>query len=324
MEYPTLVTTFGDSVFARPGMRLGEYTTVHEVGHNWFQGILASNEAVEAWLDEGVNEWADSKVLDELYGPRTSGLDWMGWQAGAAALQRAIEGDDAQPAPITTAAFAFPDTSSYGVATYLTTARALQTIEGLVGSARMTAAMKAYATRYAFTHPTGRDLFETLQSELHEDLSWFIAPVFGQVGKHDVSIRSAECTPAHQDRGVFDNGATHKTYTEVERPDTAGFSCEVVVQNLGNVHVPIDIELRFADGTSERRRWDDRGAGAWERLVVQRSSRLVEVRLDPDGVITLDAPVAHARRLEGDGAAAMRAAARAASWAQTAMELIGP
>src|SRR6185436_7229248 len=104
----------GDSVFARPGLRLPEYVTVHEVGHNWFQGMLASNEPIEAWLDEGVNEWADAKVMTELYGPRTSLVDWMGWQAELGALRRAAASDPASlPSPIASAAYAFVDDRAY-------------------------------------------------------------------------------------------------------------------------------------------------------------------------------------------------------------------
>src|SRR6185295_6563508 len=124
MEYPTLVTTAGDSVFSRPGVRLPEMVTVHEVGHNWFQGMLASNEPIEAWLDEGVNEWADARVMNDLYGPRTSAIDWMGWQAEFAALRRAVASDpDSIPSPIATAAYAFVNFRAYAEATYTSTMR---------------------------------------------------------------------------------------------------------------------------------------------------------------------------------------------------------
>src|SRR5439155_10286351 len=110
MEYPTLVTTAGDSVFMRPGIRVPEYVTIHEVGHNWFQGMLASNEPEEAWLDEGVNEWADAHVMDEMYGAATGAVDWMGWTAETFALHDAISEDPADlPSPIASAAFAFVD-----------------------------------------------------------------------------------------------------------------------------------------------------------------------------------------------------------------------
>lgn len=325
MEYPTLVTTSGDTVFARPGLRLPEYVTVHEVGHNWFQGMLASNEAVEAWLDEGVNEWADGKVMDEMYGARTSGIDWMGWQAQVSALRRAVVDDPASvPSPIATAAYAFVDPDAYGEATYSTTARALATLEETVGPTKFAAAMKAYAQAWAFKHPTGRDLFEALSTSLEQDLTWFFSPVWQSVGGVKLGIRTATCRLAHPARGVFGTGGSRKTVTETEAPATGSYLCELVVTNTGTIHVPIDLELKFGDGSTQRLRWEDKGHGAWERFVIERSTPLVEVWLDPDNKLALDSPVSHHYRLEGDGGAALRASAWLASLTQTLMQIVGP
>jgi hypothetical protein len=325
MEYPTLVTTGGDTVFARPGVRLPELVTVHEVGHNWFQGILASNEATEAWLDEGVNEWADAKVMNELYGPSTSGVDWLGWQAEIAALRRAAASDPGSlPSPIATAAYAFVDNAAYGEATYTSTMRALRTLEMMVGPTKFAAAMKKYAQTFAFQHPTGRDLFQTLSTELAQDLTWFFGPVFHQVGSMKLGIRTAKCWLAHPPRGVFGDGKTKKTVTEADAPDTGSYVCEVVITNTGTIHAPVDVELKFEDGASQRVHWDDRGNGSWERFVVQRSSRLTEVRIDPDNKLWLDSPILHHYRIEGDGDASLRSAAWISSMAQTLMQVIGP
>jgi len=325
MEYPTLVTTAGDSVFARPGVRLPEYVTVHEVGHNWFQGLLASNEAEEAWLDEGVNEWADARVMAELYGQRTSMLDWGGWQAELGALRRAVDGGTGDsPSPIATAAYAFVDSTAYGEETYVATMRALQTLERAVGSQRFAAAMKTYAKTFAFHHPTGRDLFATLGSELGQDLTWFFGPVFHEVGGLALKLRHADCKPAHAPRGVFGDGSARKTVTELEAPDSGTWACEVVVQNTGPIHVPVDLELKFADGSSQRLRWDDRGTSTWERFAIERSSRIVEVWLDPENKIALDNPILHHYRLDGEGAAALRTGAWFGSFAQTLMQIVGP
>lgn len=325
MEYPTLVTTAGDSVFARPGMRLPEFVTVHEVGHNWFQGMLASNEFDEAWLDEGVNEWADGRAMAELYGPRSSAIEWAGWQAELAALERAVEsrpGDS--PSPIATAASAFVDSAAYGEATYIETSQALQTLEHLVGSQRFAAAMKAYARQFAFHHPSERDLFDTLNRELGQDFGWLLGPAFHGVGGLDLKLRHAGCRAAHAVRGVFGEGSARKTVTEAEAPATGTWSCEVVVQSTGPIHVPIDIELKFADGSSKHVRWDDRGTSTWERFTVERSSRLVEVWLDPEAKVALDDPTLHHYRLDGDGAAALRGGAWFGSFAQTLMQIVGP
>ena len=325
MEYPTLVTTEGDSVFMRPGIRIPEYVTVHEVGHNWFQGILASNEAEEAWLDEGVNEWADARVMAELYGQRSSAIDWAEWQAEVGALRRATDGGTGDsPSPIATPAYKFVDTPAYGESTYVATMRALQTLERTIGSQRFAAAMKTYAKTFAFRHPTEHDLFNTLSTELGQDLTWFSGPVFHEVGGMKLSLRQAQCKPAHGPRGVFGDGSAKKTVTELEAPDQTGWACEVVVQNTGRVHVPVDIELKFADGSSKRERWDDRGTGNWERFTIERSSRLVEVWLDPENKIALDNPTLHHYRIAGDSAAAWRAGAWFGSFAQTFMQIVGP
>lgn len=325
MEYATLVTTAGDSVFSRPGVRLPEMVTIHEVGHNWFQGMLASNEPVEAWLDEGVNDWAVAKAMAELYGPGASILDWMGWEAEMVALRRAIGEDPAAlPGPIASAAYAFVDSAAYAEQSYATTQRALRTLEQLVGPSRFAAAMKAYARAWAFRHPTGRDLFDTLSKELDQDLTWFFAPVFQQVGGLRLAVRTARCARAHPPRGVFGAGTAKKTVTSNEAADTGGYTCEVVITNAGLWHVPVDLELRFEDGSSQRERWDDRGGdGHWKRFTFDRSSRLTEVVLDPDGKIALDSPMTHHYRLDGDGSASLRAGAWFGSMAQTLMQVVG-
>lgn len=325
MEYPTFVTTGGDTVFARPGVRLPEMITIHEVGHNWFQGILASNEVLEAWLDEGVNDWADARVMTDLYGARTSGIDWMGWHAEITAVRRAVGAEPGSvPSPIATAAHAFADSAAYADATYLTASLALRTLEQHVGPKRFAAAMKTYAKTFAFRHPTGRDLFETLSKELGQDLSWFFGPVFHDVGGMTLAIRTAACRKQHAPRGVFDDKGAKKIVTEHEAPDTGTFVCEVVVTNTGTMHAPVDIALEFADGSTQRLRWDHRGNGHWERFVVERSSPLAGVWLDPDGKLALASPVEHHYRIEGDGAASLRAAAWFAWGAQTLMQVVGP
>jgi peptidase M1-like protein len=325
MEYPTLVTTEGDHALMRPGIRIPEYVTVHEVGHNWFQGMLASNEPQEAWLDEGVNEWADAHVMADLYDPHTSLVDWWGFQGDTASLRWALANDPSSfPSPVATAAYAFADESTWADQTYVTTMDALGTLEHEVGTAKFMAAMKAYARAFAFKHPTGRDLYASLEQSLGTDLGWFFEPVFQKVGGMHLAIRDASCVPYHKPRGVVGEGSAKKTIGESDAPETGSFECTVIVQNTGVIQVPVDIELKFADGTAQRVVWDDKGTGNWQRFDVERSSRLVEVRLDPDRKILLESPVAHAERLEGDGAASLRAAARVSWWTQSLMQLVGP
>ena len=139
-----------------------------------------------------------------------------------------------------------------------------------------------------------------------------------------LAVRSAHCRPMHGPRGVMGDGTPKKTVTETEAADTGAWQCDVIVDNTGVIHIPIDVELEFADGSTQRVPWEDRGQLAWERISVEHSTPLVGVKIDPDNKIALDVPVEHQYRLEGDGAASLRAGARMASWARVLMQLVGP
>jgi predicted enzyme related to lactoylglutathione lyase len=192
------------------------------------------------------------------------------------------------------------------------------------GTTKFMAAMKSYAKQWAFKHPTGRDMFASLEKDLGQNLDWYFSPVFEQVGGLRLKVRSAHCIPAHGARGVSGDGSTHKTLTDVDEPDTGAWQCDVIVQNTGVIHVPIEIELDFTDGSAQRVVWDDHGGAAWKRFDVEHSSKLAVVKLDPDNKIALDVPIQHQYRLDGDGGASLRAGARIASWAQSLMQLVGP
>lgn len=82
MEYPTLITgSPADPLWDRFPMRhfrALEFTLVHELGHQYFYGLLASDEQQEAFLDEGLNSHWDGRAMQALFGERAS----AGWVLG--------------------------------------------------------------------------------------------------------------------------------------------------------------------------------------------------------------------------------------------------
>jgi hypothetical protein len=82
MEDPTLFTC-GTQIGTRAEMHSPESVTVHEAGHQFWYGLVGNNEFEAAWLDEGLNSYADSEVLIRRYGERQaytwySGIAWPG------------------------------------------------------------------------------------------------------------------------------------------------------------------------------------------------------------------------------------------------------
>jgi hypothetical protein len=324
MEYPTLVTTAGDSVFLPPGVRMPEYVTVHEVGHNWFQGILASNEVDEAWMDEGINDYADSLVMDALHGEDANMIDWRGLRGSQPDLGAARSPASALPAPIATVSHQFPDFSSYGGATYSKTSRVLRTLENLVGRDEFRRAMRAYAQRYAFRHPDEDAFFETLERELGRELDWYVEPAFHQVGAVEFQVRDIRCRRDHDPRGVFGRGDERKTVTPDDAPDKDQWICELQVVNLGRVPAPADVRIEFSDGKVERKRWIPVPGRAWEKIRVEHSARVTRVTIDPERRVPLnDSMSARDVCTDPDSSASRRAAARMQFWTQSAMQVMG-
>ena len=68
MEYPQLVTV-GTRTASPVESQHPESVIVHEIGHQWFMNLLASNEVEEAWLDEGLTTYFTAHALDAAYGP---------------------------------------------------------------------------------------------------------------------------------------------------------------------------------------------------------------------------------------------------------------
>ena len=136
MEYPTLVTV-GTLDVTGTGLTLGagdhtlETVAMHEVGHQWWQSMVAFNEAEEPWLDEGFTDFSAAKVLDAVYGADRSLYDLPGFHLGYADMRR-LEYLALGQMPMYGTAWSF-DTITYGVAAYSKPVMALRTLENVVG-----------------------------------------------------------------------------------------------------------------------------------------------------------------------------------------------
>ena len=326
MEYPTLVTTAGDSVLAPDGARLPEFVTVHEVGHNWLQGILATNEVDEAWLDEGMNEYVDGLVMNALYGEEASFIDWGGLYAGFFAFQTAMDWPyEHIPDPTAQRSYEFSTFDNYGTATYGKTASVMRTLENVVGSQRFLAALRGFAEKHAFGHPREAELIAALEEGTGQELDWFLQPALHLPGSAaELRVQSIRCRVKGEPQGVFGRGGQRRL-VDSKPPEGAPHACEVTVENVGRVPVPVDVEIAFADGKRERRRWDDRGAGPrWKRFEVEHAEPITEVVIDPDGKVTLDdGGLKRGLRVTPTVAPAARASAQAQSWTQMAMQVFG-
>ncbi len=177
MEYPGLVTVESNP-FAPSFVRAVEYVTAHELAHQWFYGVIATNEHSEPALDEGLCEFATGLVFDELYGEpslaRAFGLGVSFW-----AMQGAFSNLERDTGPILRNATLFADFDSYANVVYRRTSALFDSVRR-EHPAALDRALARYAREQRFRHPTGRDLLRALRAEpeLARTVDAVIEPAF--------------------------------------------------------------------------------------------------------------------------------------------------
>ncbi len=171
MEYPMVTVVAGGS--SETSL---ETVIAHEVGHNWFYGILATNERDYAWMDEGLNSYYEKRYLEahgkrnispEAAPARSSGQAVFSLDENFVTLLQRI---GANIPPETSAeAFSF---FQYFAQVYRKPTRCLQWLEQYIGRTRLDSAMRHYYAQWQFRHPYPEDL-RTAWKEAGLEADWF-------------------------------------------------------------------------------------------------------------------------------------------------------
>ncbi|MCL2779267.1 MAG: M1 family metallopeptidase [Polyangiaceae bacterium] len=291
MEYPTLITTGDQGMPWTPrGVRTPELTVAHEFGHQYFYGLIASNEDKWPLLDEGLNSYAEAEALEAWKG-EGSAIDLFGLEVsdihGHAERARHFTHD----AKIAQPADAFTTGNAYGGLVYNRTAALLETLRRVWGNDVMQRAMGTYARAFRFKHPTPDDLVSTFRTTMgeHGDRAAEIlhAALFDK-GWVDFVITDISSYPAHGPWGIFDvNGKREVVAKRVnDGAPSHRSSGWVLVTRRGTLSFPVDIEFVADDGTRTRVPWDGKDESI--RVSYNGNSPLHAAIVDPDNRILLD------------------------------------
>jgi len=177
MEYPTI------TIIGKAGSpKALETVIVHEVGHNWFQGILGSNERVHPWMDEGINSFYEQRYIQEYYPDdmligkdkginRFLNVETFKSDEFLKVTYEAVAGyRKAQPLGKHSEAFT---NTNFGVIVYGKGAWAMQYLQGYLGKEVLDKAMQQYFNEYKFKHPQPEDLKRVLETTSGKNLDWF-------------------------------------------------------------------------------------------------------------------------------------------------------
>jgi len=333
MEYPTFFTA--DSTGQDQPGTLGrfalDFVTVHEFGHGYFQGILASNEFEEPALDEGINEYWDQRMMTARKQDLVLTTPWLkalgiGTRLTPFDMER-IGANLQDPADaLGENSWARLSSGSFGTV-YSRTATVMRQIEALVGTPAMERAMKLYYERWKFRHPSMADLREALaEGTGRRDIveAHFDAFIYGtgRVDDRVASIQTKELLPlpgyfSHAGKQVLVGGKAIDKAVEDRRKAWKAqhpkakewegafpYKSIVVVRRDGQA-VPQVLRVRFADGS--HRDMPVTTTSSWQRFEFVTRAKAVSAQLDPDDLIRTDASELNdSRTVEADGSAARR------------------
>ena len=275
MEYPTFIT--GDTFWwAFKGQYLfPEGVTEHEFGHQYWYGMVATNEFENAWLDEGINSYTEAKVLDDIFGRETSVLDALGAQLGEPGLQREQYLNRPDFDPLSRPSYTDMSFGSYGAISYGKTASMLLTLETVVGEKTLRDALHNYFIKYRFTHPTQEDFLRTVNETAQQDLGWYWQQAVFGTQMLDYEVSRAESTPVNWYDPKLD-----------EKKGETEYETQVILHRKGDFVFPVEAEIKFDNGELDRVHWD--GRDRWVRYVYTKKAQIVAVQIDPDYRVTMD------------------------------------
>ena len=349
MEYPTFFTAEGYAKVT-PGTVTQyaiDFVTIHEFGHGYFYGLLASNEFEEPMLDEGLNEYWDQRMLrarGQDIDLTNEGLKRLGFAPSISGFAMERTGADLkQPYdPLGDNAWDRLSSGSYGTV-YSRTATAMHDLEERLGKEVTERAFREYYKRWHFRHPSAADLRATLidvsgdaknVNEVFDQYVYGTAHIDDRVANIDSEevLPPAGSTLANGKRTDGDSTALDKRIDKQRedwkkahpkaKPGTGPFPWHSTVTVVREgAPVPQTLRVTFADGSHQEFRWnDDR---RWARFEFTGQAKVVSAELDPQRKIYLDAnKLNDSRTVESDGAASRRWSADFAALVQAFYSLL--
>lgn len=257
MEYPTLVTALAADE-EKPGYDL-ERTVIHEIGHQYWYGIVANNEFEEAWLDEAFTSYAEEKVMENVYSVYSN--------------HRIEAVYMTNPAPLKLNAWEYRNHQHYAENVYLRGKLLLLDIEQIIGTAQMNKVMRSYFQTYQFKHPT-TEQFQALLEQITKQ-SWqqyFDRHVYSDETS-DLAIKKIETR-------------------QLQEMDTDFYEYSILLQQNSAFNRSVPIELTYADGSTVRKVWEI-GTEANTHFIERSEVPLVYIKLDPDQSNKLDAKLSN-------------------------------
>jgi hypothetical protein len=193
-------------------------TATHELGHSWFQHVLASNESKHPWMDEGFTSYISDLAENEFSGKKVTNP----FEGNYKAYYNLVNSGKEQPQ--TTHGDRYEENRPYSISSYVKGSIFLSQLRYVIGEEKLAETIKRYYNDFKFKHPTPNDIKRSAERVSGANLDWYLVDWTQTLNTIDYGIKA-----------VTENG--DQTTVSLER--------------IGRMPMPIDLLVEYTDGTME-------------------------------------------------------------------------
>ena len=201
---------------------------VHEGAHSWYQQMLATNESMRHWMDEGFTSYAEDDVMYQLFPPAEAQPNPF-----VKSIQRYVDfAKSGEEAPASWLADHYDSGRSYSVASYTKGQLYLVELGYIIGEDNLSKALRQYYIDWAMKHPTERDFLHIAQKVSGMDLKWFHHYWINTTKTIDYAIKDVK---------YGDNFTTVTLSNKGEIPMPIDFSVITKDRKVQHYHIPLNM-----------------------------------------------------------------------------------
>ena len=177
MEYPGLVL-LDQSLYQGVGMLDLERVSVHETAHQWWYGVVGSDQVAEPWLDEALTDYSTLLFMGEAKGAKEEQAFYDTYVTLLSDIMAPMYNRDQYEVSVGSPTTDFPNNGVYSLVVYTEGTKMLREVETLVGRETMIKALSAYYHKYAGKQATAENLIQTLEEQTGQNVRMTLAPYF--------------------------------------------------------------------------------------------------------------------------------------------------
>ncbi|MHB0753954.1 M1 family metallopeptidase [Polaribacter sp. M15] len=209
MEYAMSTLVTGERKF---GSLFG--VTAHEMAHTWFQFLLASNESLHPWMDEGFTSYISGKASYDIMQGGDKNPNAGPYRAYNYLVNTGTE------EVLSTHADRYHTNRAYSIGSYVKGSMFLSQLEYVIGSDNVAKGLRKYFNDFSFKHPTPNDIKRSMEKVSGIHLDWYLNEWTQTTHTIDYGIKSVD-------------------------------GKKITLERIGKMPMPIDLEVTYTDGTKE-------------------------------------------------------------------------